>query len=83
MKNLTKINRKFIKKFNNEFNKFFNSSNFFINQNKIIKQLNQFDLKIVIQIIDWIEKIVDFSNKKEIVTNKNYILIDFFWKRRK
>ena len=79
MKNLTKINRKFIKKFNNEFNKFFNSSNYFINQNKIIKQLKQFDLKIVIQIIDWIEKIVDFSNKKEIVTNKNYILIDFIF----
>ena len=52
---------------------------FFINQNQIMKQLNQFDLKIVIQIIDWIEKIVDFSNKKEIVTNKNYILIDFIF----
>ena len=49
---------------------------FFINQNQIIKQLNQFDLKIVIQIIDLIEKIVDFSNKKENAISKNYILID-------
>ena len=52
---------------------------FFINQNQIMKQLNQFDLKIVIQIIDLIEKIVDFSNKKENMTNDNYILIDFLY----
>ena len=58
-----------------------------------MKQLNQFDLKIVIQIIDLIEKIVDFRNKKEIgqikiiywfifenEENKNNKLINYYLK---